>query len=60
MRHMETYMGEMTIRKSLLNKLRIVHNHKLLSWEKNTKNDIVISGTMRLAKGKKVVGLDDY
>ncbi|WOG92214.1 hypothetical protein DCAR_0311477 [Daucus carota subsp. sativus] len=40
--------------KSLLNKLRVVYEHKMLTWDQNSKRDYMVRGATYLAKGKKV------
>ncbi|WOG88154.1 hypothetical protein DCAR_0207388 [Daucus carota subsp. sativus] len=42
--------------KSILNKLRVVYGHKILTWQNNNKKDSVMRGATYLTKGKKIVG----
>ncbi|KAK1396434.1 hypothetical protein POM88_006297 [Heracleum sosnowskyi] len=63
MRHMETYMGklykwkvglrpEKDNQKPLLNKLRIIYCHRILTWAKNCKRAGILEGAVKLGKGK--------
>ncbi|KAK1358879.1 hypothetical protein POM88_043353 [Heracleum sosnowskyi] len=66
MRHMETYMGslwawkvglcvEKDNQRPLLNKLRIIYCHSILTWSKNSKKFIILDDVANFAKGKKLV-----
>ncbi|KAK1396384.1 hypothetical protein POM88_006247 [Heracleum sosnowskyi] len=66
MRHMETYMGslwawkvglcvEKDNQRPLLNKLRIIYCHSILTWSKNSKKFIILDDAANFAKGKKLV-----
>lgn len=64
MRHMETYMGnvnlwrvglctEMDNQKTLLNKLRIIYSHRMLTWTENGKRNLVLDGMAKVVESKK-------
>ncbi|KAK1374703.1 hypothetical protein POM88_030896 [Heracleum sosnowskyi] len=66
MRHMETYMGnlykwkvglrsERDNQKMLLNKLRIIYCHRILTWTGNCKRARIVSSAAKFAKGKNLV-----
>ena len=40
--------------KNLLNKLRVVYGHKILTWEQNSKRGYVMGGATYLDKGKNI------
>ncbi|KAK1365733.1 hypothetical protein POM88_041294 [Heracleum sosnowskyi] len=62
MRHMETYVGnlykwkvglrlEKDNQRPLLNKLRIIYCHGILTWTENIKNDRIVATTTMVGKG---------
>lgn len=70
MRHMETYMGnankfqsglgtEMDNQKALLNKLRVIYCHHILTWAGNQKRDRVLDGIAQVDRSKKVAASVD-
>ncbi|XP_063939771.1 uncharacterized protein LOC135148469 [Daucus carota subsp. sativus] len=61
MRHMETYMGnsflwrsglrtEKDNQKSVLNKLRYIYCHRLLTWSRNRRRNLAIKGMNKISK----------
>lgn len=66
MRHMETYMGNLCAwkvglrvekdnQRPLLNKLRIIYCHNILTWSENNKKTHILEGAANLAKGKNMI-----